>query len=341
MHKKGLLLINLGTPNQDTPLAVFRYLQEFLNDPRVIDIPRLLRWILVNLLIIPGRYRKTTRAYQKIWTAEGSPLLVNSLRFTEALASELGEGFQVECGMRYGSPSIQEALEKLGNCNSLMVLPLFPQYSAAATGSAIARVLHLVAKQWNIPQLFIRKDFYDHPGFIAATAEIIKESLADRKIDQIIFSYHALPQRHLRKSQCQAPCNLIDPCPTIASNNQNCYRAQCFVSSRLIAQALELETSQYTVSFQSRLGRIPWIQPYTDLMLPKLIQQGIKNIAIACPSFVADCLETLEEVNLRFREAWHALGGGEFIFIPCVNTHVLWISTLAQSIKLECVARAG
>ena len=335
MSKKGILLINLGTPESTSPIAIIRYLTAFLNDPRVIDIPGMLRWLLVNLFIIPFRFKKTAKAYQQIWTEKGSPLRVNSLALQNALANELGKNFQVELGMRYGNPSISQALNSLRSCNSIMVVPLFPQYSSAATGSALESVLKYIAAKWNIPELTLQKDFYSNPGFIAAYADIIEKTLNHKKVDLFIFSYHGLPERHLQKSDCQASCDKEGPCPNIEDKNQNCYRAQCFATSHLLAKVLGLEPSQYTVSFQSRLGRTPWIKPYTDVLLPKLIQEEIKNIAIVCPSFVADCLETLEEVNIRLRNDWQKLGGAEFTFIPSLNAHPIWVKALANFVKSE------
>lgn len=318
MTKKAILLVNLGTPEHPEPKSVRRYLREFLNDPRVIDLPTIIRWPLVNLFIIPFRYKKTSAAYQKIWTETGSPLLVISQKIRDKLASMLGENYQVELGMRYCQPSLESALEKLANCDSLTVLPLFPQYTSAATGSALEQVLGLLSSRWNIPEIHIRQDFYNEPGFINAFAEVIKNNLPE-KIDKIIFSYHGLPERHISKSQCKAKCDKLSACPAITNENRFCYRAQCYASTQFIADKLGLAKDQYLVSFQSRLGRTPWIRPYTDLLLPELSAQGVKNIAVVSPSFIADCLETLEEINIRLRKQWESLGGQEFTFIPCAN----------------------
>lgn len=312
LNKKGILLINLGTPDNCDPKSVRRYLKQFLNDPWVIDLPVLARWFLVNCLIIPHRYKKSAAAYQKIWLQSdspvkaGSPLLVHSQAMKEALALELGTEYQVELGMRYGNPSIQTAVEKLKNCDIVRVLPLFPQYANASTGSAIAEFQKL-AKHWGVKKVSVQEDFYEHPGFIAAYADVIRKY----KADMVLFSYHGLPERQLGKSP-------------------RCYKTQCYATSHALAQHLGFSKKEYAVSFQSRLGRTPWIKPYTDFMLPELIQQGIKNLAIACPSFVADCLETLEEINIRAREQWKSLGGNELVFIPCLNAEPQWITALAE-----------
>lgn len=330
MTKKGVLLINLGTPDSAEPRAVYRYLKQFLNDPRVIDLPHVIRWVLINLLVIPKRYKKSSKAYQKIWTEQGSPLLVNSVNLEHALSAELGEGYKVALGMRYGNPSISLALASLKDCGEIIAIPLFPQYSSAATGSAIENLMLHLAKGWNIPQLFIKRDFYDHPGFIKAYAEVIKQNTANKAIDFFIFSYHGLPERHVVKSHCHTLCNRIDACPDMDISNQYCYRAQCYSTSKLLAKALNLTQDQYAVAFQSRLGRTPWIKPYTDQLLPTLREKGINNIAVVCPSFVADCLETVEEVNIQIREQWAALGGQAFTFIPCLNDHPAWVKALGN-----------
>ena len=335
MNKKqtGILLINLGTPDLCTPRAVYAYLKQFLNDPRVIDLPGLLRWVLVNALIIPLRYKKSTQAYRQVWTSKGSPLLVYGQALVEALKQRLPEDFSIELGMRYGNPSIESALTKLRHCQKIIALPLFPQYSSAATGSAIEDLLTHLSSSWNIPDLSVISSFYDNPGFIQAYAQIIREALADKKIDRLIFSYHGLPERHLNKSGCQASCSRVEPCPALGPLNAYCYRAQCYESSALIAAALGMQASDYSVSFQSRLGRTPWIKPYTDELLPELRRQKIKSIALVCPSFVADCLETLEEMNMQAREQWQQIGGEEFIMIPCLNDHPFWVNALAQLLK--------
>jgi protoporphyrin/coproporphyrin ferrochelatase len=333
--KKGILLINLGTPDACDVTSVSNYLHEFLNDPRVIDLSAIVRWILVNLIIIPFRVKKTTRAYQKIWLGAGSPLLVHSLTLKQALEEELGEAYHVELGMRYGNPSIQSALDKLKSCNHVTVLPLFPQYSSAASGSAMEDVINIMGKNWNIPSLVLKKDFYAEPDFIAAYADIIRRSLADKKIDRLIFSYHGLPERHIQKSECQASCEKPGACPEISDLNAYCYRAQCYATSRLLADALNLAPDEYCVAFQSRLGHTPWVKPYTDLVLPKLIQKGIKHIAVVCPSFVADCLETLEEVDIRMRAQWLKLGGEGFTCVPCLNASPRWVAGLKNMIEAE------
>lgn len=328
---QGILLINLGTPDQADTRSVYRYLTEFLNDPRVIDLPTVVRAILTNLCIVPFRAKKSSEAYQKIWTDQGSPLLVNSIALEQALAQVLGKDYQVVLAMRYGQPDIQQALEKLSCCSALTIIPLFPHYASASTGSALEEVLRQIKKQNNIPSMHIINNFYAHPGFIAALAAVTQATLVDQtSVDHFLLSYHGLPVRQIDKSGCVASCNRIDACPEVGAQNLYCYRAQCYATSRLWAQALNISSDRYTVGFQSRLGRTPWIKPYSDLILPQLREQGVNHLAVACPAFVSDCLETLEEVNIRMRQQWFDLGGKDFTFIPCVNAHPLWVQALAE-----------
>ncbi len=330
--KKGILLINVGTPNSSDVKSVKRYLREFLSDPRMIDLPAIVRWILVNIFIVPFRSRRSAAAYQKVWTKHGSPLWVNTVKFRNELVKELDGKYQVAVGMRYGSPSIAKALSELKDCTSLSVVPLFPQYSSSATGSAIQKTLEILHKQWNIPAINIINEFYDHPGFISSYAEVVRGALADKQVDMLLFSYHGLPERHIDKSDCTAACDHVNACPALSKSNAYCYRAQCYRTADLIAKELNLSPVLYRVAFQSRLGRTPWIKPYTDLLLPELIKSDVKKIAVVCPSFVVDCLETLEEVNIRLREQWLELGGEEFVFVPCLNANPTWVKAIANKI---------
>lgn len=335
MTTTGILLINLGTPDHCDPKSVRRYLKEFLSDPRVVDIPASLRWLLLNAVILPFRPKKSAEAYAKIWSPQGSPLLQHSIALKNALATELGNNYKIALGMRYGNPSIASALTELKSCARLTILPLFPQYSSAATGSAMEKALTLAAKQWNIPEISVIRDFYDHPAFINAYAQIIQQHIANKNIDVVLFSYHGLPERHITKSQCQANCQHINNCPPVNQTNQFCYRAQCYATSRALSDALNLNPEQHQTSFQSRLGRVPWIKPYTDEILPELIKKGVRNIAVACPSFVADCLETLEEIGIRAKEQWQELGGNELITVPCLNAEDNWVKAVVEIINLH------
>jgi len=322
--KNGLLLINLGTPDHADTSSVRKYLCEFLADKRVITLPAPLRYLLLYGLILPFRAPKTAHAYQAIWTEEGSPLLNNSKKLLQKLQTKLNKQCVIALGMRYGKPSIEDALKQLQDCAHITILPLYPQYSSAATGSSIEKVLQLLAPQPIFPSLEIIRDFHQHPQFINAEANLIKSHIVSH--DFILFSYHGLPEHHLKQAGCQSICH--DACPSAKLRDHGCYRAQCMQTTSLLATALGLKVEQYGTSFQSRLGKTPWIKPYTDEMLIELANRGIKRLAIACPSFVADCLETLEEMGIRAREQWTKLGGEQFTLIPCLNDHDDWVDAI-------------
>lgn len=329
MMKKGLLLINLGTPNSPKISAVRKYLREFLTDKHVIDLPALIRYPLVYGAILPFRPKQTAKAYQAIWTDEGSPLLINSRNLANKLQTRLGAEWKIVLGMRYGNPSIDQALKQLEDCQQLTVLPLYPQYSSAATGSSLAKVMQLIERKNSQPALTIIRDFYQHPGFIDAQAALIQPQLSQN--DYLLFSFHGLPERHLMRIGCTQIC-----APTCGPNDQInpiCYKGQCHITTRELAKKLNLPEDKYGMAFQSRLGKTPWIKPYTDEILPELIKKGVKRLAIAFPSFVADCLETLEEVGIRAKEQWAALGGERLTLIPCVNDNDFWVNGLVRIIE--------
>ena len=328
--KTGVLLINLGTPNSPTAKDVRIYLREFLSDPYVIDIHPLARSLLLNLIILPVRPKRSALAYQSIWTEQGSPLLNNSEVLTSNVQQLLSDDYQVMLGMRYGEPSIKQAIEQLKTSQRLIILPLFPQYSLAATETALVQAQTLAAEIWSPENIKIIKDFYHFSSFITAQAKLIYDYLGTCQIEQIIFSYHGLPERQVKKVCRTADCDMLAACPEMSIDNKNCYRAQCFATSRALAEQLNLKQTQYMTTFQSRLGRTPWIKPYTDKVLEKLVKQKVKNIAIACPSFIVDCLETLEEIGVRAREQWHELGGENLYLIPCLNTNAIWLVDLLK-----------
>ena len=331
----GILLLNLGTPDAPTTRAVRRYLREFLWDPYVIDLPPIPRWLLLHLSVLPFRSHRSARLYQKIWSHEGSPLLVYQKKLKNCLSEVLQDHYTVVLGMRYGKPSIESAIATLKKqrCYRLVVLPLFPQYASAATRSAVEKALTIIRRDWNPSDVIVCQDFYADAGYIDSFSTVIQENLGNQKIDHFVFSYHGLPERQLKKYCIANDCDRVTQCLSVGVHNRYCYRAQCFATSALLATTLSLSTDRYSVSFQSRLGRIPWIKPYTDLLLPDLIQRGIKNIAVVCPSFVSDCLETLEEIGIRAREQWQSLGGDNFQLIPCLNDHPTWINALLRMIK--------
>jgi ferrochelatase len=331
---QGLLLVNLGTPDEPTAPAVRRYLREFLSDPRVLDIGAVGRAALLNLVILPRRPAQSAEAYRKIWDAErGSPLLFHGRDLAAAAQASLGAGWRVELAMRYGEPSIPDALERLRGVDHLVVFPLYPQYAASSTGSSLEAVYRVAAPRWNVPAIASVPAFYDEPGFIAAFAAVGRPALAELRADHVLMSFHGLPERHMRKSDESPGQNhcLASPgcCDAIGDANRNCYRAQCYATARALAAALELGADGYDVSFQSRLGRTPWIQPYTDHVLPALASRGVKRLAVFCPAFVADCLETLEEIGIRAREQFRGAGGEELALVPSLNASSGWVETVA------------
>lgn len=339
----GLLLINLGTPDEPTTPAVRRYLREFLGDPRVIDINPVGRALLLNLVILPTRPAKSAAAYRSIWDPErGSPLLYHSRALAAGVAAQLGDSWRVELAMRYGRPSIPDglaALERAG-VDRIVVLPLFPQYAASSTGSAVARVMELAAERWTVPALDFVPAFFDDPGFLDAFAAVAAPVLADARPDHVLFSYHGLPVRQIVKTDPdRAHCfQREDCCATLT--NPNCYRAQCYATTRALVARLGAAATAHTVCFQSRLGRTPWIQPYTDVELDKLAAAGHKRLAVVCPAFVADCLETVEEIGIRAREQWQAAGGEELVLVPSLNASPRWVEAVA-AIAERHAARKG
>jgi len=342
--RTGALLLNLGTPSSPRVSAVRRYLREFLSDPRVIDIPAPARWLLLNFVILPFRPKKSAAAYAKIWTPEGSPLLNHSRALAAAVARELEPDWVVELGMRYGQPSIASALERLRDAgvSRLVVLPLFPQYSEAATGSALAKLDEQMQRIGFAPMLATLPAFYDSPAFTQPVANAAEESLRGFAADFVLFSYHGLPERHVRAADPSGAHCLAseDCCASISDANRNCYRAQCFATTRAVARILALEPERHATAFQSRLGRTPWIRPFTDHVLVELAARGIKRLAVICPSFTADCLETLEEIGIRAAEQWRDLSGGQLMLIPAVNARPDWIRSVAAMLR-EVAARSG
>ena len=343
----GVLLLNLGTPDSPEVPDVRRYLREFLSDPRVIDINPVGRWLLLNLVILRFRPAQSARAYKLIWgSSDGSPLLAHSRRLADGVRQALGNDHVVELAMRYGNPSIPDALARLDAAQprKIVVVPLFPQYSSAATGSAIDRVYEVAGKAWNVPPIETVGAFYDDHGFIDAFAEVARRHLAPFRADHVLFSYHGLPERHVKKSDATGGRHcLAQPtcCDAIVPANRYCYRAQCYATTRALAARLGLPPERHGVSFQSRLGRTPWIRPYTDHVLPELARAGKKRLAVMCPAFVADCLETVEEIGIRARDQWRSLGGEELLLVPSLNAEPAWIRVVAQMVRDRTTAVAA
>ncbi|MBJ19992.1 MAG: ferrochelatase [bacterium] len=319
----GVMLVNLGTPAAPETAPVRRYLRQFLSDFRVLTLPAPLRWSLLNLVILPTRSARSAAAYKKIWGPAGSPLLVHSRALARAVAEELGDAYHVELAMRYGEPSIQQGLDALAaaGVGRLLVLPLFPQYAAAVTASISAEVFTQLNRSGDIPPLEILGAFFDEPDFLESWREISGPSLDAFRADHVLFSFHGLPEDQIRASDpTKRHCLGSETCCEAPGQSlRRCYRAQCYATARGLGEALGLDGSHTSVSFQSRLGRQPWIQPYTDGVLPELATRGVKRLAVFCPSFVADCLETLEEIGIQLRQRWAEIGGEALWVAPCPN----------------------
>lgn len=332
--KTGILLVNLGTPDSPSVGDVRKYLREFLMDGRVIDINTIARFALVNLIIAPFRAPKSAKIYQELWTDKGSPLLFYGVELAELLQKALGDSYVVALGMRYQSPSIASALEKLKSqsIQKIIVLPLFPQYASATTGSVHEEVMRIVSKWQLIPQLQMIDSYPNHPEMIATFAELGEKYRQEYLFDHIIFTYHGLPQRQLRKADSR--CLTQGCCDTYSEKNRLCYRAQCVETSRQLAKVLNLKEEDYTISFQSRLGSNPWIQPYTDATIEKLVKEGKKNILVFTPSFVADCLETTIEVGEEYKELFEEKGGKHWQMVESLNIHPRWVNALKDMVIL-------
>ncbi|MBH8559193.1 ferrochelatase [Hymenobacter negativus] len=335
----GVLLVNLGTPDSPSTPDVRRYLNEFLTDGRVIDMAAAIRYPLFQGIIVPLRAPKSAKIYQQLWDAErGSPLLYHGLDLQAKLKEVLGKEYVVAFGMRYQKPSIEKALEELRDAavDRIIVLPLFPQYAAASTGSVQEKVMDIVKDWWIVPSISFISTFADDPGFISSFGARGKAEMAKHAYDHIVFSYHGIPERHVLKGSFKGYCKLGTCCASYNKNNRYCYRAQCFATSRLLAKELGLRDDQYTVTFQSRLQsrlRDPWLQPYTDEVLKEMPAKGIHNVLAFSPAFVADCLETTIEVGEEFKEMFEQAGGKHWQLVPSLNSEPYWVDAVADMIR--------
>ncbi len=315
--KIGILLINLGTPEAPTAAALRPYLKEFLSDSRVIEIPRFVWWPILNLIILNTRPKKSAEKYAQIWTQDGSPLLVHTQNQAKLLQGYLGERTRtpivVDYAMRYGSPSVESVLEKLKSqgCDRILVIPLYPQYAASSTASALDAVYASLGKMRNLPALRVIKHYHDDSGYIAALAQSINDYwMQNGRPDKLVMSFHGVPRFSLDKG---------DP-----------YHCECQKTGRLLAEQLGLQPEQYMLTFQSRFGRAEWLKPYTQATLEDLGRNGTQRVDVVCPGFVADCLETLEEIAMECRSAFLTSGGKEFHYIPCLNERPDWIRALTD-----------
>ncbi|HEV8052623.1 MAG TPA: ferrochelatase [Parachlamydiaceae bacterium] len=334
--KTGVLLVNLGTPDSPAPSDVYRYLIEFLTDARVIDSSWISRQLLVRGLIVPRRYKQSAKFYQKIWTAEGSPLKVYGNRVEKLLQERLGDEYVTRLAMRYQSPSIQDSLNSLidNKCEKIIVLPLFPQYASATTGSVHQNVMEIIAKWQNIPEVVLIDQFAAHPALIKAFCAAASAFNVE-DYDHVLFSFHGLPQRQLVKADRSGKCCMKskDCCATLTDQNQSCYSAQCYATAHGIIKTLGLSPEKFSISFQSRLGKEPWLQPYTGEVIGDLAKQGKKRVLVFCPSFVCDCLETIHEIGVEYAEEFQHAGGESLTLVPGLNDHPQWIDAIVDFVK--------
>ena len=335
----AVLLINLGTPDAPNTPEVRAYLRELRSSDRVLDINPFLRWLLLNIFILPFRPKKTAKSYKKIWLDEGSPLMVYSQKLKKALNDEFAkEQIHVELAMQCGEPSIKNALDRLRvkQYSRIIVLPMYPQYASSTFGGAIEDLYREIINDWNMPQLQIVPPFFSDSLFIEAWAKVGMPYL-DHNPDHVLFSFHGLPLRHLKKSDtsgswCQ---NNKECCLELTNENKFCYSAHCHKTSKLLAERLKIDADKWSVSFQSRFGREEWVRPYTEPHLEELAEKGIKRVVVFCPSFVSDCLETLEEIGLQAAEHFCKCGGEELILVPSLNDHPEWIKSLTSIIRKQ------
>ncbi len=333
--KKGILLVNLGSPDSPEPKDVKKYLGEFLMDERVIDVPLWARTLLVKGIILKTRPKASAAAYKKIWWEEGSPLIVLSERLQDKVQQQVD--VPVGLAMRYGSMSIHKGLQDLVNkgVEQVLIIPLYPQYAMATTETILVLADEIQKEHFPNLKLESLPAFYNNPEYIEVLSQSIKNHLNGTIYDHLLFSYHGVPERHIKKSDITKSHCKIDGscCVTPSKAHEFCYRHQCYEVTRLVGEKLGLEEGTFSTSFQSRLGFDPWLQPYTDRTIERLGKQGVKNMAIVTPAFVSDCLETLEEIAMEGEEIFHEMGGKEFTTIPCLNDDDSWVALLAKWIK--------
>ena len=330
--KKGVLLINLGSPDSTKTSDVRRYLREFLSDPKVIDV-WFVRNIILNLFILPFRPKKSAEAYRKIWWQEGSPLIVLTQRLQQKMQAK--SDVPIEIGMRYGNPSIQSGLEKLKaqGCEAIFAIPLYPQYAMSTTETVIDKTLEVQKKRFPELQIEFLPPFYNDPKYIQVLADSIKKELP-KNFDKLLFSYHGIPERHIYKTDKTNTCEIGKCCfKKDNPSHATCYRHQCYKTTELVRNELGFNTKQVFQSFQSRLGSDPWLQPYTDATLEGFPEKGVEKIAVVAPAFVSDCLETLEELAIEGKEEFMENGGKEFHYIPCLNDQAPFVDFLLEKYK--------
>jgi ferrochelatase len=331
---KGVLLVNLGSPDSPCVADVRRYLREFLMDRRVLDVNWVARFCIVHFAILPFRPKQSADAYRKIWTPAGSPLVAIS-RKVQAKLQQRVVSVPIELAMRYQNPSIPQAVCNLAQkgVDEVLLIPLFPHYAMSSFETAVERVKEVAAALAPRMRIQVQPPFFDEPDYIAALVGRAQEFLK-QDYDHLLFSFHGLPERHLRKADptgrhCLATENC---CATASPAHATCYRAQCFKTVAAFVKQTGMPEGTYSIAFQSRLGRDPWLKPYTDFELPRLAQKGVRRLLVMCPAFVSDCLETLEEIGMRGRDTFLEVGGTELTLIPCLNEHPLWLDALEKMV---------
>jgi ferrochelatase len=333
MPKRAVLLVNLGSPDSTSVADVRRYLREFLGDERVLDLSAPARWLLLEGIILRTRPKQSAHAYEQIWTAQGSPLIVTSESVQRKLQAVLGASLPVYLAMRYGQPSIASVISKIAadGVEEVLLIPQYPHYAMSSWETVVVKVYEEAARLAPQLRLATVQPFYEDADYIEALHTVAAPYLAQPH-DYVLFSYHGIPVRHLRKADSsKAHCTMVqDCCSTCSPVQSTCYRAQVFATTRALAARAGLSADRHSVSFQSRLGREPWLTPYTDRELERLAREGRKRLLVLCPAFVADCLETIEEISVAGKRTFLEAGGESFIQIPCLNDHPAYIDFLAK-----------
>lgn len=332
--KKGVLLLNLGSPDSTSVKDVRTYLREFLSDERVLDAPAPIRSMLLNLIILPFRPKKSAEAYSKVWTEEGSPLIVTSIE-QQKLVQEQTE-IPIFLGMRYGTPSTKNVVREIkeAGVTDLLIIPLYPHYAMSSYESAVVRAMEEIAEQCPDMKTKLVQPFYNDPAYLQVLWNSIRPQYENSGA-HLLMSFHGIPERHVRKSDpSHAHCLTVENCCDCAHPaHATCYKHQCVTTARELAKLGGIEKKDYTISFQSRLLNDPWLGPYTDHEIERLAKEGIKDLKVICPAFITDCLETLEEIAMEGEETFHEHGGKNFELIPCLNTHPEWIQWMVNKIE--------
>lgn len=332
---KGVLLVNLGSPDSPTPKDVKPYLDEFLMDERVIDVNPVLRNIIVRGIILNTRPKRSAEAYSKIWWDEGSPLIVISERFTEKVRQQTN--LPIALGMRYGSMTIKNALQELKDkgVDEVLLVPLYPHYAMSSYETVVVKAMEVQQEHFPEMHLTTLPAFYSNPDYVRVLSKSIAEGLKDFEYDHILFSYHGIPERHIKKSDpTKFHCKIDGQCcKTNSVAHHTCYKHQCLDTTELVKEALGLDETKISSSFQSRLGSDPWLQPFTDKEFERLAQDGKKRLAVITPAFVSDCLETLEEIAMEGKHQFQEAGGEDYLHVPCLNDRNDWAGLMATWIK--------